>query len=172
VYLHEQRGTSWFAKPDGIREYHVQPLTGRLAAAELGAVTEKCLWPPEPARATDFDAQGRVVLPPEYAPWLASSQNGLGNLVACASAAPELRIIQPTPGATYFLDPDIPAAAQWIPLRAEAVGQISWSCKSLPCEPDGQRQRVQLLRAGRHTITAHDAATGRTAETWIDVREL
>jgi len=173
THLREQRGTSWFARPEGIADYRVQPLTGRLAAdTEAGAVTEKCLWPPEVARATDFDAQGRVVLPPEYASWLASAQNGLGNLVACASAAPELRILQPPPGATYFLDPDLPANAQWVALRAEAAGAITWSCASLPCEQAGERQRVQLRSAGRHTITARDAATGRTAETWIDVREL
>jgi hypothetical protein len=34
------------------------------------------------------------------------------------------------------------------------------------------RERVQLLRPGRHLITARDTATGQTAETWIDVREL
>ncbi len=173
THLRAQRGTSWFARPAGIVEHRIQPLTGRRAATtEAGAVVEKCVWPPESARATDFDAQGRVVLPPEYAPWLASAQNGLGNLVVGASAAPELRIIQPTPGATYFLDPDLPVDAQWVALRAEAVGGIFWSCASLPCEQAGERQRVQLRSAGRHVITARDAATGRTAETWIEVREL
>jgi len=172
THLREQRGTTWFARPEGITDYRVQPLTGRLATNDAGAVMEKCLWPPDAARVTDFDAQGRVVLPPEYAPWLASAQNGLGSLVAGSHVAAELRIIQPTPGATYFLDPDLPANAQWVPLRAEAPGAITWSCASLPCEEIGKRQRVQLRRVGRHTITARDAVTGRTAETWIEVREL
>jgi penicillin-binding protein 1C len=173
VHLHQQRGTSWFTRPEGITDYRVHPLTGRLAASGgMSAVTEKCLWEPEAARASDFDAQGRVVLPPEYAPWVASPQNGLGSLVACASVAPELRILQPPPGATYFLDPDLPAGTQWVALRAEAPGGITWYCDSLPCEPSGERQRVQLSQAGRHVITARDAATGKTAQTWIDVREL
>ncbi len=173
THLHEQRGTSWFARPEGITEYRIHPLTGRLAAPEDGAaLTEKCLWKPDAARSVDFDAQGRVVLPAEYAPWLASPQNLLENLVTCANAGPELRIIQPLPGATYFLDPDLPADAQWVALRAVAPGSIAWSCDSLPCELSGERQRVQLLRAGRHVITARDTITGRTAETWIDVREL
>ena len=173
VHLHEQRGTSWFKRPEGIVDRLIQPLTGRLAGPnEAGAVTEKCFWPPEPARVSDFDAQGRVVLPPEYGAWLASPQNGLGNLATCATAAAGLRIIQPPPGATYFLDPDLPLSAQWIPLRAEATGQIVWNCDSLRCEPSGERPRVQLQHPGRHIITARDSATGLTAETWIDLREL
>lgn len=173
VHLHEQRGTSAFARPEGITEHRIQPLTGRLAAGgDSGAVMEKCLWAPESAHAIDFDVQGRVVLPAEYAPWINSSQNTLGSLVTCATNAPELRILQPPPGATYFLDPDLPANAQWVALRAVAPGDIAWSCDSLPCEQAGNRQRVQLLKAGKHVITARDTTTGRTVETWIDVREL
>ncbi len=173
VHLHDQRGTSWFQKPEGITDYRVHPLTGRLALeSDPSAITEKCLWLPEPARAGDFDAQGRVVLPPEYAPWLATPQNLLGSLVTCATSAAELRIIQPPPGATYFLDPDLPASAQWVALRAVAPGNIAWTCDSLPCEKSGERQRVQLSKAGKHIITARDTKTGQTAETWIEVREL
>jgi len=173
VHLHDQRGTSPFARPDGITDYRIQPLTGRLAAAgDTAAVMEKCLWEPEPGRATDFDAQGRVVLPADYAQWMNSPQNALGSLVTCATTAQELHILQPPPGATYFLDPDLPADAQWVPLRAVALGSIAWSCDSLPCEQSGDRQRVQLSKAGKHIITARDTTTGRTVETWIDVREL
>ncbi len=173
THLHEQRGTSWFAAPDGIASHSIHPLTGRLAATgQAGAVTEKCLWPPEGARSSDFDVNGRVVLSSEYAPWLASAQNSLGDLATCAGIGPELRILQPPPGATYFLDPDLPVDAQWVSLRAEAAGQITWSCASLPCEQAGGRQRVQLRSAGRHVISARDAVTGRTVETWIEVREL
>jgi len=53
-----------------------------------------------------------------------------------------------------------------------ALGSIAWSCDSLPCEQSGDRQRVQLSKAGKHIITARDTTTGRTVETWIDVREL
>lgn len=173
THLHEQRGTSWFQRPEGITDYRVNPLTGRLALdGDNASVSEKCLWEPEASRPSDFDAQGRVVLPPEYAAWLASPQNGLGNLATCATTASELRIIQPPPGATYFLDPDLPAASQWVPLRAEASGRIAWTCDSLPCEESGGKERVQLRRAGRHVITARDTASGQTAETWIEVREL
>jgi penicillin-binding protein 1C len=169
THLRAQRGTSWFARPDGIEDRTIHPLTGRLAAAgQAGAVREQCLWPPEPARAGDFDTQGRVVLPPEYAPWLASAQNTLGNLATAANAAPALRILQPMPGACYFLDPDLPAAGQRIALRAEATGEIEWSCATLALDAE---PRV-ALREGRHVITARDTATGRTAETWIEVRGL
>jgi penicillin-binding protein 1C len=172
THLHERRGTSWFAQPEGIREYTVHPLTGRaVAAGTAGAVVEKCISEPEPARASDFDAKGRVVLSPEYAQWLASPQNSLGDLVACADASPQLRILTPPPGATYFLDPDLPAAAQCIPLRAESGGAIEWTSVSLPLENTNAHERARL-REGRHVISARDLATGATAETWIEVRGL
>ena len=172
THLHAQRGTSWFVAPAGVAEFSIHPLTGRLAPAEqAGAVREKCLWPPEPSRAADFDVQGRAVLPPEYAPWLASAQNTLGNLATTASAAPALRILQPPPGTLYFLDPDIPAAAQRIALRAEAAGQVAWSCATLSLDSAAAQTRAPL-REGRHVITARDAASGRIAETWIEVRGL
>jgi penicillin-binding protein 1C len=173
LHLHDQRGTSAFVQPDGITDYRIQPLTGRLAAAtDTAAVSEKCMWNPEPARVRDFDPQGRVVLPAEYAPWTHSPQNVLGSLITCQTSAEELRILQPPPGATYFLDPDLPADAQWVALRAVSPGNIAWSCDSLPCEQDGDRQRVRLSKAGKHIITARDLQSGKTVETWIDVREL
>ena len=172
THLREQRGTSWFAVPEGIRDYTVHPLTGRsVAVGQPGTVTEKCLWPPEAERSADFDASGRVVLPPEYTPWLASPQNGLGDLATSANFSPSLRILNPPPGAIYFLDPDLPADAQWVPLRAESPGEVEWSCASMPCAAAGPRQRANL-RVGRHVISARDATTGRMAETWIEVREL
>ncbi|MDQ3625019.1 MAG: hypothetical protein M3463_21495, partial [Verrucomicrobiota bacterium] len=128
-------------------------------------------WPPQPSTASDYDAAGRIVLPVEYAAWLASPQNSLGNVVTCASSSPVLRIINPQPATVYFLDSDLPRDTQCIPLRAEAAGNVAWSCASLKCEATGPRWRAQL-RAGRHVISARDAATGKTAETWIEVREL
>lgn len=170
THLHTTRGTSWFSAPAGIESFPIHPLTGRLASADQpGTVREKCLWPPESVRDSDFDAQSRVILPPEYAPWMASAQNSLGTLAACADAAPLLRILQPSPGSVYFLDPDLPTAAQRIALRAEAAGKVAWSCATLPL--DATDPRVPL-REGRHIIVARDTATGRTAETWIEVQGL
>jgi penicillin-binding protein 1C len=172
VHLHEQRGTSAFVRPEGIRDETVHTLTGRrVTAGQAGAITEKCLWEPEDARPTDFDEEGRVVLSSEYAPWLASPQNSLGSLATSTNTSSDLWIVSPQPGTIYFLDPDLPADGQWIPLRAMATGDVTWSCASLTCDTNGPRRRAQL-REGRHVISARDPATGLRAETWIEVRAL
>ncbi|MCX6875615.1 MAG: penicillin-binding protein 1C [Verrucomicrobia bacterium] len=169
-HLHARFGTSWFAQPPQVDTFKTDPLTGRLAPADRrGTIDEKCLQPPEPARPDDYDATSRVRLPAEYGPWLASSQNSLGTLVTLATSAPELRIIQPAPGSIYYLDGDLPPDSQWIPLRAEAGGEVSWSCASLPIKTTAAGPRMQI-REGRHVILAADAATGVQASTWIEVK--
>ena len=165
-HLHRTAGTTWFATPPDIRSYAVHPLTGHQVSPDRpGAVIEKFLRAPEPERAADYDATGAVRLPPEYFPWLASPQNSLGTLVSADSAPHALRILQPPPGATYFLDPDIPQQSQWIPLRAESA--VAWTSDSLPIE--GSRAQ---LREGRHTITARIGANGESMTTWIEVKAL
>lgn len=165
THLHETRGTSWFERPEGLTTCRIHPFTGRLAAKDHpGCIDEKCLWPPDPSRPEDFDTNSRVVLPNEYAAWLASPQNALGDLVTCAQASSALRVLHPQPGTTYYLDPDLPADSQRIHLRAEAPGKIDWSSETLTIEGDGIR-----LRPGRHVLTATDPATGRSEDTWIEV---
>jgi penicillin-binding protein 1C len=166
--LRKQRGTSWFNAPESVEQHRIHPLTGRLAAADrAGAVTEKCLWKPEADRPGDFDAEGRAVLPPEYAHWLRSPQNSLGSLAVAAASAEELRIVTPRPGSIYFLDPDLPSSTQNLRLTANGAEAVRWSSPSLWCD----FARAQLI-AGTHTITAEDPLTGRRAETWIEVRPL
>jgi penicillin-binding protein 1C len=171
-HLHETRGTTWFDRPEVIATHRIHPLTGRLAAIDRpGAIDEKCLWPPEATRPDDFDTQGRVILPNEYAAWIASPQNALGDLVTCATAASDLRILHPKPGTTYYLDPDLPAASQRIRPRAVAPGKITWSSETLEIECDGQNPGIRL-RPGRHVLTVTDTATDRSENTWVEIIEL
>jgi penicillin-binding protein 1C len=167
-HLHQRHGTTWFDRPAQIAMFRIDPLTGRLSD-RTGSVAEWCRHSPDPAQADDYDDAGRVVLPMEYADWLAGPQNTLGDLALVANSAPELRIVQPQAGSIYYLDGDLPADSQWIPLRAEAGGQVQWTCESLPVAPAGSGLRAQI-REGRHVITARDTATGREAATWIDVK--
>lgn len=172
-HLHDQRGTSWFTPPQGISEHTIHPLTGRsVPANRAGAVTEQCLWPPEAERKEDYDDDGRVILGSAYTSWLVGPQNSLGNLVVAAeSTAEEFRVVRPLPGTVYFLDPDLPRASQRIVTIAAGAPHVEWSSDSLPCATSGDQNRV-VLREGRHTISARDPATGRTAATWIEVRAL
>lgn len=169
--LHDTRGTSWFARPAGVREGWVHPLTGHAVAAEHpAAVREIFAHAPPPAEAGDYDAAGRVVLPPEYREWLAGPQNALGDTAVCAApAGGPLRIVSPEPGTVFFLDPDLPAEAQRVPLRAAGADAVTWSSETLACDNDSARPGV-VLREGEHVITGR--AGGLTATTRIIVKPL
>ena len=170
-HLHDQRGTSWFMESEGILHCSVQPLTGkRVLAARAGTLPEKCLTEPPLEESSDYDANGHVVLSAEYATWLRSSQNTLGNLVVCNQRSTELQIIKPAPGTIFFLDPDIPASDQRITLRAKGPGTVEWSSDLFSGSLTGESQRVQL-REGVHVISAR-ASNGELAQSWVDVREL
>jgi hypothetical protein len=127
------------------------------------------MWEPEAEKPNDFDEDGRVMLPPEYAGWLASGENTLGDLAALQQPG-SLRIVAPVPGTIYFVDPDLPERTQRVPLKAQGNG-VEWQCDTLPLEAEGSRTSA-ALRAGRHIITARNRQTGERSETWIEVRAL
>lgn len=171
-HLHEEHGTSWFKEPEGILHYSVNPLTGKkVAASRAGILSEKCLTPPLAEESSDYDAKGRVVLGAEYATWLRSPQNTLGDLAVCHHGATKLQIIKPAAGTIFFLDPDVPAVDQQITLRAEAPGSIEWSSDLFDKKLTGDSQRARL-REGVHVISVRDSSSGAVAQTWVDVREL
>ena len=172
LHLHQTHGTTWFSKPPDIREGHVHPLTGHtVAASHPAAMREIFLNPPPNETPADYDASGRVVLPAAYREWIESPQNGLGELAACSTAPPPLRITSPTPGTIYFLDPDLPTAVQRISLQAESAEPLEWSSPTLASEhtPNGP---MLALREGTHHITTRATLTGQIATTWITVHPL
>lgn len=167
-YLHRHAGTTWFERPDGLRQYPVDPLTGRLVdAARPAAVWDWHRRQPERARAIDYDAEGRVRLSAEYDRWLEGPQNTLGGLAIASADVSSLQILEPKPGSVFFLDPDIPRENQWIPLRAAASGSVHWKC-----DTNAKLDQSRLwLSEGRHRLTAIDDSTGTRCTTWIEVRD-
>jgi penicillin-binding protein 1C len=171
-YLHKTRGTSWYSTPDGVVERSIHPLTGKVLSADdprairEGFVTDKV---PPNETGEDYNVDGRVRLGPEYAQWLKSGENGLGDRVALATDSP-LQITSPLPGSTYVVDPDIPSSRS-IPLSVAGSGRVSWKSESLECvnEPGHQVARAS---EGEHRIIVTDLDSGRTAETWVKVRSL
>jgi hypothetical protein len=92
----------------------------------------------------------------EYTDWLASSQNTLGNLAVAANSAPELRIVQPKLAASTTSMAICQADSQWIPLRAEAGGEVRWACESLPARVRRLRpSRSDSRRPARHHRSRH-----------------
>jgi penicillin-binding protein 1C len=170
-YLHGTRGTTWFAKPAGIREGWIEPLTGHATADQReGAVREMFVHAPPAEQPSDRDERGRVVLGEEYRKWLAGKQNGLGNLATEKQSKDEsLRIISPAAGTVYYLDPDLPAEAQRIRLEVSSSVDAEWKSETLALEKEGGKS-VAVLSEGRHELRVR--AGGRIASTWLTVHSL
>jgi penicillin-binding protein 1C len=167
--LHDRYGTGWYQAPPGIEHCYIDPLTGHRVAADQPRATEEIYaFPPEPARREDYDSAGRVCLSEVYQAWIESDQNTLGDLLAGGRPAKHLQILEPAPGALYYLDPDLPAKDQRLVLRADSTGQVQWSSPTLDCHAEGTQVTIGL-REGRHEIAARDAVTGETGTTWIEV---
>lgn len=168
-YLHESRGTTWFVRPPGISESLVQPLTGHaVPAGRPGAVREIFATPPPPEAPGDYTADGKVHLPGIYREWFTGPQNALGDLATCGNDDKELMVVNPAPGSVFFLDPDLPAEAQRVPLVARGPAEVHWASETLDCA-DGARPSA-ALREGTHAITAQSG--GKSSSTWIVVRRL
>jgi penicillin-binding protein 1C len=145
-------------------------LTGMLPSRESPRiVNEWFLAGTEPVQSAAqywrvVDGRRRLVLPPEYALWCRSGQNGLGAEVD--TSAP-LRIISPHPNATFLIDLHLPRTQQALQLIASAD-----PAKKLVWRVDGKA--VELSRngyfwplvEGRHTVDVFDSsghATGKFA---------
>ncbi len=183
--LHAQHGTNWYERPPGVVEHPVHRVTGHLLpdarAGEPDAVLERFLAErlPLPERTTDYDAQGRVQLPPEYTAWLDTGDNWLaGQAVAATTPAvtpsnpgTAFAVVSPMPGTTYVLDPDLPPSSRLLDLRVKGCDAPHWESRTLECRAqDGQATAV--LQEGKHTLRVLDPATNQWRETWIVVRAL
>ena len=176
LHLHEHRDPRWIAQPAGIVRARIDPRTGkrltpqappaRLSRDELFVAGDL----PQSAAAEDYDARGRAVLTREYADWVASRENWLGDLVAVASedTRPQLRITNPIPGTVVRLDPDIPGEGRRLLLQATGTRDPLWSCSTLEIQVEGGHA-IAMLKTGRHEIEVRDAATGQTQRTFVIV---
>jgi penicillin-binding protein 1C len=173
-HLHQRHGTTWYARPENLTGRRIHPVTGRLLpAGARGGITEDLPDSiPLPAEApSDYDAAGRVRLPAEYAPWLASADNWLGDRAVEAGSPEPLRVISPLPGTVFFLDPDLPASGREIPLRVAGEAAVTWSSDTLECCAEGNRVYARMLE-GRHRLTARSPRTGERLEVWVEVKRL
>jgi len=178
LHLHEKHPATWFAMPKGIVRARIDPRTGkrltpqappaRVSREEFFVATKL----PPVAQAGDYDARGRAILPRDYAVWIGSSGNWLGDLVTTAEseARPVLRITNPIPGTVVILDPDIRNHGSRLLLQAAGSTQTRWSCKTLELRSEGAHT-FAILKPGRHEIEVSDEASGLNAKTFVIVQE-
>ena len=178
THLHQRFGTSWYATLTNLVEIEVDRLTGKQFAdsapaplRRVFAKREKFLPPALPGTesAADYDAGGRVRLPPDYAEWFGTAANTL-RAVAVVDTAPSVpRVEFPLPGTTFLLDGDLPDQGRRITLRAVGGTGLRWKSPTLALEQSGERC-VAWLTSGRHELEVRDPVTGMTDRTWVLVR--
>ncbi len=178
LHLHEKHPATWFDRPAAILHARIDPRTGkrltpltppsRLSREEF-FISE--MMPPV-AQASDYDARGRAILPREYAAWIPTSANWLGDLITTAKtdARPTLRITHPIPGTVVILDPDIRNKGNRLLLQATSANQPRWSCKTLELRVE-DTHTFAILKPGRHEIELRDEASGLSAKTFVIVQE-
>lgn len=179
LHLHESSPATWYEEPKVIVRARIDPRTGRQLTAQSppSRLSREELFiagllPPAATRG-DYDERGRALLPPEFAKWVRSSDNWLGDLVICAQregASRPWRIAHPMPGTVIHLDADLPGGGRRLLLETEPQLPVEWRCESLPVQRDGSQAYV-LLRAGRHEFIARDPASGEVKRTQVIVHD-
>ena len=184
TWLDRRRGVSWYPQPSTIVDADVDPLTGEKIPAEWArrrpSITEHFTVDTVPAvaPADRYDALGRVVLPASYAHWLAGTENWIGADAIAGTQAPtdessSLQILNPLPGATIILDPDLPEAGSRLRLRASIPGRdVEWLSDSLTIECNTDGTSFAHLTEGRHRIAVRAKSSGQTAEAELTVKGL
>ena len=177
--LAERHTLTWFEPPPQVVRSRIDPRNGRrltpqspatrLSRDEIFVHGEV----PPPATPADYDpATGKAFIGPEYAKWITSSNNWLGDLVTCRSLAdglqpPPLRIVNPVPGTVIRLDPDLKDAGTHLLLQASTA--VQWDSRTLKVESDAGHS-FAILAPGRHEITAIDPQSNERATTYVIVR--
>ena len=182
-HLRARFGTTWYEPLPGWVQREVHPLTGKLMVDGNRPLRPNDLAPvrewvpgsrlPPPLSADDFDSNGRVLLSAEYAAWMESGDNWLGNRIGLirGDSRTALRVLSPVPGTVFYLDPDLPESARSITLRSSGGRDCQWMSDTLKFTyANGESQA--LLTEGRHRVTVLNPATGVHAETWLEVRRL
>ncbi len=194
-HLHMRYGVSWYQTPPDVSRLIVHPVTGHLLPSKQASIDQVQSLPntkgrsgvseyflpgqmPRRESSSDYDAKGRIRLGPEYAAWLSDertwnrehfSWDQNSDSVQSMASPRSLRILSPTPGLIFYLDPDLPVESQRIALRASTV--CDWESATLLIEPTRHGPQLGLV-PGQHQVHATDPVTGEHAVVSVEVREL
>jgi penicillin-binding protein 1C len=178
IWLHEKRGTSWYAEPDGIAHATIDPRNGKRldASAPPARMSRKEVFLagslPPVATASDYDEEGRAILPPEYSRWIAQGDRWLTGLVVAQperSTATPPQILSPASGSVFVLDPDLPDRGGRLLLRASGGGEMTWSSHTLAVSTTGGLSYA-MLTPGEHELRVVDRKTGAESRARIEVK--
>jgi len=110
-----------------------------------------------------FSANGKLLLPPEYAAWCATPDNTIG-----AQVRPEPRILSPVAGAHYQIDSILPRDQQMLEMTSTVPGNVRWFINDLPVAPQADGRTFWKLQPGEWRVRAisptADLSEGITVE--------
>jgi penicillin-binding protein 1C len=109
----------------------------------------------------------RLLLPPEYAAWCRSAQNGIN---AIARSPDGLAITSPADGASFSFDPNLAPAQQMIELstNAQSPATVHWSANGQSVAPDPNGRTFWKLARGEWELRAEDGAATATARIAVE----
>jgi membrane carboxypeptidase/penicillin-binding protein PbpC len=123
-------------------------LASRLSPSRISELFLKGTEPKEDS-ANWFAADGKLLLPAEYAGWCASSNNTRG-----AHPRPKAGIINPVANARYEIDPVLPRSQQMIELTATLGDRVQWFINGTQIAPQSNGRFFWQVAPGQWNIRA------------------
>jgi penicillin-binding protein 1C len=116
-----------------------------------GKMSELFLRGTEPTEdsASWFSAEGKLLLPGEYAAWCSGGDNTIG-----AAIVPEPRIMNPLPDSWYEIDSELPRTQQMIELTATIGSDVQWWVNGVPVLPQRDGRFFWQLVPGEWELRA------------------
>ncbi len=150
-----KRGSVIVDRPADLERQPICALSGHRPSMDCPAIESEWLPASNRVEFCSWHHRNHVELPAEYRSW-----DKRGSRFAVRGSQ-QLRVLNPSDGSTYLVDPTLRREFQTLQLKATA--SVTWTV-------DGHRSDGQWpLRVGKHTITALDSA-GNSASVRITVR--
>jgi len=169
IWLHRQTPAQTPPPPSGLVQTEIDPLTG--ARALPGHPRRRSEWTraghlPPPAEG-DGSRIRPIPLPAEFADWIVSEHNRRAELFVAAPGTDVPRVLFPSPGMRFILDPALPDNGRRLQLRTQPDHGWQWSSPSLEIE-HFRGTSTAMLVPGTHTLSADHPASGMRVD--IEIR--
>lgn len=173
--LHQDHQPTWFNKPPDMILCHIDPHTGKRhpkSSSKTLSLTLPTSRIPLPAKASDYDKKGRVLLDERYTQWFAEEADKARFAITKPNSTPhtqqaKLNILSPSREAEYLLDPDLPESGRMLKLNTDFPGKFTWESPTLTI----LNNTTAILKPGKHTITLKTPSGRQTSRTF-SVKEL
>ncbi len=190
LYSGSKRKPSWYPRPSYMASARIDPINGkRVPVSEPGQPniqprhTRLEIFRPHNlpplASGSDYDAQGRTLLPIRYSTWFSGDSHLLKNRAAIHDntnsprAFTPFRILSPLANTVVYLDADLPNGGRFFTLKTTTPhSEIVWTCPTLQINTSESSACVAILELGSHLLTATDSTSGYSTSVMVNVESL